>query len=75
MAVQTWSQVRSDSLGMRTTVVVATPESVEGPPAIPPQEGWPLLVLLHGLSGNHMQWPSNVNIQDLATRRGAVIVM
>lgn len=75
MAVQTWSQVRSDSLGMRTTVVVATPESVEGPPAIPPQEGWPLLVLLHGLSGNHMQWPSNVNVQDLATRRGVVIVM
>lgn len=75
MALQTWSQVRSESLGMRTTVMVAVPETVEGPPATPPPGGWPVLVLLHGLSGNHMQWPSNVNVQNLATRRGVVIVM
>lgn len=60
---------------MRTTVMVAVPESPEGPPATPPEGGWPLLVLLHGLSGNHMQWPSHVDVQTLASRRGMVIAM
>lgn len=75
MSVQEWSQVRSDSLGMRTSVTVAVPESREGAPAVPPAHGWPVLFLLHGLTGNHMQWPSHLDVQELATARGLVVVM
>ncbi len=69
MATQIWNNVFSDSLEMRTTLTIVTPETdaVTGPSR--------LLILLHGLTGNNSQWPSRTDLQPLASRHNLTIAM
>ncbi len=66
MTTQTWHDVRSSALGMATTLTVITPEAMEHPG---------LLILLHGLTGNHAVWPIRTDLQTLADRHQLVIAL
>ena len=75
MTTQIWTNVRSESLEMQTTLTVVTPEGdMENPVAWPSSEPG-LLVLLHGLTGNSAQWPVRADLQPVADRFNLVIVM
>lgn len=76
MTIQTWHNVPSKSLGMRTTLSVITPEggTIE-PQARPAGEDPGLLILAHGLSGNHMMWPMRTDLLQVADKRNVVIVL
>ncbi len=75
MTTQIWTNVRSESLEMQTTLTVVTPEGdTEDPVAWPSSEPG-LLVLLHGLTGNSAQWPVRADLQPVADRFNLVIVM
>lgn len=46
MSIQLWTQLRSESLDMDTSVAIVSSD----------RDDSRLLILLHGLTGNHMQW-------------------
>ena len=71
MTMQTWSDVRSQALGMATSLTVFTPEAMTRQES--PVPG--LLVLLHGLTGNHAVWPMRTDLQSLADRHNLVIAL
>ncbi len=69
MTLQTWHNVRSESLDMRTTLSVITPEA-------PTNESLPgLLILLHGLTGNHAVWHMRSDLQTIADRHNLVLAL
>ena len=69
--MQTWSDVRSQALGMATSLTVFTPEAMTRQESRVPG----LLVLLHGLTGNHAVWPMRTDLQSLADRHNLVIAL
>ena len=69
--MQTWSDVRSQALGMATSLTVFTPEAMTRQESRVPG----LLVLLHGLPGNHAVWPMRTDLQSLADRHNLVIAL
>ena len=69
--MQTWSDVRSKALGMATSLTVFTPEAMTRQESRVPG----LLVLLHGLTGNHAVWPMRTDLQSLADRHNLVIAL
>ena len=71
MTMQTWSDVRSQALGMATSLTVFTPEAMTRQESRVPG----LLVLLHGLTGNHAVWPMRTDLQSLADRHNLVIAL
>ncbi len=84
MSFQLWSQVRSAALGMDTALTVVTPPvrsaastakgtvgNVSGDYSTPPR----LLILLHGLTGNHLQYVPHINLSALAERHNLVIAL
>lgn len=120
MTMQTWSDVRSQSLGMATTITVFTPQSMSEatnnhagrhgapghanrtqakPGAIRDRKSQPtdveimrptagessaqagdtgtpgLLILLHGLTGNHAIWPMRTDLQTLCDIHNLVIAL
>lgn len=72
MTMQTWGDVRSRSLNMATTVTVFTPETM-GTTASAAEPG--LLILLHGLTGNHAVWSMRTDLQSLADAHNLVIAL
>lgn len=85
--MQTWNNVRSHILDMRTTLTVLTPEGGETSMGVRPQPGDDvsetpvrprkpgLLILLHGLTGNNAQWSTYTNLQTYADKHNLVIVL
>ena len=71
MTMQTWSDVRSQALGMATSLTVFTPEAMTRQDS--PVPG--LLILLHGLTGNHAVWSMRTDLQSLADRHNLVIAL
>lgn len=69
MTWQLWNDLPSSSLEMRTTVEVISPNrpSLGTPPK--------LLLLLHGLTGNHSQWTTSGNLQWLADQHNLLIAL
>lgn len=65
--MQTWSDVRSQSLDMATTMSVYTPTDMT--------ESTGLLLLLHGLTGNHAVWPMRADLQTLADTHDLIIAL
>lgn len=79
MTVQTWSNVPSRSLGMRSTLTVVTPEGrgVE-PVAWPARAGDRepgLAILLHGLSGNNAVWAVRNDLRAVANQFNLVLAL
>lgn len=66
MTMQTWNDVRSQTLQMATSATVFTPEIMKRPR---------LLILLHGLTGNHAVWPVRTDLQALADKHSLVIAL
>lgn len=66
MTMQTWNDVRSQTLQMATSATVFTPEVMRRPR---------LLILLHGLTGNHAVWPVRTDLQALADKHSLVIAL
>lgn len=64
--MQTWNDVRSQTLQMATSATVFTPEVMKQPR---------LLILLHGLTGNHAVWAVRTDLQALADKHGLVIAL
>lgn len=64
MSIQTWNRIRSESLEMDTSLTIVSAD----------QPGCRLLILLHGLTGNHTQW-LRVDLQKLAEQYGLCIAM
>lgn len=75
MTTQIWTNVRSQSLAMQTTLTVVTPEGNTDDPVAWPESEPGLLVLLHGLTGNSAQWPVRADLQPLADRFNLVVTM
>ncbi|WRS31141.1 alpha/beta hydrolase-fold protein [Actinomycetaceae bacterium MB13-C1-2] len=73
MTTQIWTNVRSESLEMQTTLTVVTPEGDTSNPVAWPEVEPGLLVLLHGLTGNSAQWPVRADLQPVADRFNLVI--
>lgn len=76
MTMQTWQNVYSQSLNMRTTMVVFTPEGNDlTPHARPRGEDPGLLILAHGLTANHMMWPLRTDLMRIADKNNLVIAL
>ena len=71
MTMQTWSDVRSQALGMATSLTVFTPEAMTRQDS--PVPG--LLILLHGLTGNHAVWSMRTDLQSLADLHNLVVAL
>ncbi len=71
MTMQTWNDVRSQSLAMATSATVFTPENMGSTPTRKPG----LLILLHGLTGNHAVWAVRTDLQALADKHNLVIAL
>lgn len=60
--------IKSSSLPSADTVFVVTPQNYS------PDKEYPLVILLHGWSGNYKQWNSIVHLQDLANAYNFIVV-
>lgn len=67
MTLQIWGQLPSQVLGMDTSAAVITPTKATG---VPPKT----LILLHGLTGNHLQWVTRVDLVAIAEHFNLIIV-
>lgn len=71
MSIQSWNSVQSAELEMATSLALVTPGE-----HLPRQGPDPrLLILLHGLTGNHTQWLVRADLQELADRHNLVIAL
>lgn len=61
------ASVESKHLPNADTVLIATPENYS------PDKNYPLVILLHGWSGNYNQWNSITNLQDFANAYDFII--
>lgn len=76
MTQQLWTNVPSESLDMRTSVTVITPEGgAIKPQPRPDREDPGLLILLHGLTGNNQQWPVRTDLAAIADKYNLVLVL
>ena len=75
MTLQIWTDLRSDSLGMRTSLTVITPEGTGLEVQAWPDKTPGLLILLHGLTGNSMVWPQRDDLSRLASKHNLVIAL
>ncbi len=74
--MQTWPNVPSKTLNMRTSLVVLTPEGESfNPQARPEGEDPGLLILLHGLTTNGVMWPLRTDLVRLASKHNVVIAL
>ena len=69
--MQTWNDVRSTSLGMATSATIFTPQAMGDPGSRKPG----LLILLHGLAGNHATWEVRADLQSLAGKHHLVFAL
>ena len=63
--------MRSDSLGMSTNLYVILPSDTSSVP----EDGYPVLYLLHGLSDDHTKWLRATRIEEYALRYNLCVVM
>jgi putative tributyrin esterase len=60
---------------MFSAVLPVDPPSADGKPAPYARGPWPTIYLLHGYSGNHMDWLYNSGIHGWAAQRGYAVIM
>lgn len=76
MTLQTWVNVPSKALDMRTSIIVLTPEGDSfSPVARPAGEDPGLLILLHGLTSNASMWPIRDDLLAHASKHNLVIAL
>lgn len=76
MTLQTWVNVPSKALAMRTSLIVITPEGDGFNPVARPEGADPgLLILLHGLTANASMWPIRDDLLAHASKHNLVIAL
>lgn len=71
MSYQMWNSLYSKTLEMNTSLVMVTPRGDRPAHNSPPR----LLVLLHGLTGNYLQWGMRVDMQAMADQFNLAVAM